>query len=281
MILKFMKHDLYEGIFRYKKRFVLLIFLCVTACIMLDRSTEYFRELYGQDWSPLEYGISHFFGRHPFDYDVSHGDTFTVPFEWAAVYLILAYCTGDYIIRDMKGFGMHMMVKSKKRSYWWISKCIWCLAVNAIYFTLVWGVYTAYSWMMHGQAGYDKHLLLLQSSYGDIFESMPLSQLFCMTMLLPFMAGIAQSFIQMILSLICGAAQSMVILTFLLVGSCYYGNPLLPHGYAMVVRYFPSDLVPSFQPNSIRGGILYLCIFIVLSGIGGYMIVRKKDVYGE
>lgn len=281
MIGKFIKHDLKEGLIRYRARYILLILVCVITCIILDRSSEYFIKLYGQNWSLLEFGINNFYGRMPFHYSADSGDTFAVPFGWILQYLVLSYCIGDYIRRDMHGFGMYMIVQSKKRSYWWISKCIWCCVVNIVYFALIWCVNISYVWIAYGEVNLEKHALLLESCYGTIFGNVSVARLLIMTALLPMLAGIVQSLFQITISIIYEGTVSMAAVTAALVIACYYGNPFLPHGYAMVVRYFPDNINPAFSPNQIGFGIVYLCGLSVLLAIIGYLVVRKKDIYGR
>ena len=41
--------------------------------------------------------------------------------------VIIAFIVGNYIIKDLYGYGKSVLLKAGSRINWWISKCIWCL----------------------------------------------------------------------------------------------------------------------------------------------------------
>lgn len=198
------------------------------ACGMVDQAGEYFQQWYGQNLSIWEYGLNLFQGQSPFVFTKGSNNSFEVPMTWFMLYLCLMFCVGDYIRQDMHGFGMYMMVKSRKRSIWWCSKCAWCICVNLL--------------------------------------------------VLPLMVGIIQSLLQMILTVQYSSSAGMVVVFMMLVVSSYYGSRYLPHGYAMITRFFSSDGADAL---SVRFGLLYLTIWIIALWVIGYIIVRKKDVFGR
>lgn len=74
------------------------------------------------------------------------------------------------------------------------------------------------------------------------------------------------------------SSAGMVVVFMMLVVSSYYGSRYLPHGYAMITRFFSSDGADAL---SVRFGLLYLTIWIIALWVIGYIIVRKKDVFGR
>ncbi|MBO5426528.1 MAG: hypothetical protein J6A25_13545 [Lachnospiraceae bacterium] len=278
MIHRFLFHDINEGLIRHAKRYVLVVIVVVITCSMIDSMSAYFMDYFGEYWSPIEYGINEFYGRYPFVFDINSTDKFTIPFGWVLIYLFLAYMIGDYIYKDMNGYGMYMMIKSKKRWYWWISKCLWCVAVNVFYFGLLWISNIAYSWMKHGDIAFYQESDLRMSYYGFGFDNMGMPKLLLVVIVMPLLVGIVQSILQITLTLIFNSVATMTIIAGILMLSCYYGSIYIPHSYAMLIRYFSNESDPDFVAVDAGTGIAVLGIGIVAMVVMGYMIFRKKNV---
>lgn len=280
-IIRFIHYDVNEGLFRFWKRYLLIVLLGIIIGIMFNKEAQRVLYLYRSSWSPLEYGIREFWGRYPFHYDPNATEIFILPFEWILEYLILAYCIGSYIRDDMEGYGAQLMLKSGQRYIWWGSKSIWCILVNVTYFGLLWGVNIAYAWIVSGDISFVKNKFVLESFYGSMVADTPVKELLFFTLLLPFMVGVVQSLFQMIGSICLGSTFTMALLTGLLVLSSYYANPLLVHGYAMVIRYYPDSSHPTYRALDYRFGSIYLGILIMLLIFIGYTVVRKKDILSK
>ena len=264
--LRFLNYDIEEGLLRFWKRYLLVILAEVVVCAFFQNSMEYFTKMYQEGLSPLEYGINALWGRYPYHYDPTILDSFRVPFSWIMEYLLLAYCIGGYVTEDMQGMGIQLMTKSGQRVIWWLSKCIWCIVVNLVYFGLIWGVNLTFSWILIGDVRTMKHEMLLESYYGMEVAQTSVAQLLCMTLLLPVLVGTAQSLFQIIVSIRIGSIPSLVIISGILVVSTYYSNRFLVHGYAMVSRYFTESMYKDYVPLQVSFGIIYLavCIFILM-----------------
>ena len=80
--LRFLNYDIEEGLFRFWKRYLLVILLGVIVCAIFQNSMDYFIKLYQEGFSPLEYGMNAFWGRYPYHYDPDVLDSFQVPFSY-------------------------------------------------------------------------------------------------------------------------------------------------------------------------------------------------------
>lgn len=278
MIIKFFQHDIRQGLEKHIGRYILAALIGAVACSMIDLTGEYFRELYGQNLSIWEYGLYLFQGQTPFVLTKGSVNTFEVPMTWFMLYLCLLFCIGDYIRQDMHGFGMYMMVKSRKRSIWWCSKCMWCIAVNLLYFFSAWMGIFAYTWVRYGDVSLKDHLILSNMVFGTNFIGVGASDMLLNLLVLPLMVGIIQSLLQMILTVQYNSSAGMVVIFMMLVITSYYGNPYLPHGYSMTARFFSSDGADAL---SCQFGLLYLAVWMLALWVIGYIVVRKKDVFGR
>jgi hypothetical protein len=249
--------------------------------IAYDRATDYIQETFDTCWSISDYLINQFTGRFPMVLSLDAMQNFNMPFGWVMVYLILAYCIGEYVRQDMNGFGMYMMVKSRNRSYWWMAKVIWCVALNVCYFLLMFLTSIAYGWTVHGSLKIAISQAMNEVYWGDQFLSLDACKIYLVIYVIPIMVGIVQSLIQMILCVWFDGSEHMIFVISLLVLSTYYGNPGIPHGYAMFIRYFSDYSNPSFEKNNVWTGLIYTTILMCVCAVVGGFAVKKKNIYGK
>lgn len=277
-IVKFIKYDISEGIFRYWKRYLLVILIVAIACVTFNREVENYLAVYDGGWSPLEYGINEFWGKYPFVYNSGNDDAFTLPFEWVMIYLTLAFCIGSYISDDMHGFGIQMMIKSRQRYRWWSSKCFWSICVNGIYFGLLWLVNCAFSWILKGNIFFEKNEMLLGINYGEKLAWTSIGDLIVMTLVMPCLVGVVQSLFQMLGTICLGSIPTIALISGILVISSYYSNRFLWHGYAMVSRYYDDQSYLNYVALDYHFGIPYCVITLVLIMVIGYFVIQKKNI---
>lgn len=271
MIYRFVKHDVNEGIFKHNKRYILILLVVVVVCAVIDSSNAIFYDIYGVKWSVYEYVMRAFDGRMPFVLDAGFTQKFTIPMEWVLIYITLSYCIGDYANHDLQGFGMMFMLKSKKRIYWWVSKCIWCIGVNIVFFLLFWLGVIGYTWVRYGEVIFIRHNELQNIIYGDEITKYSNSKLMIMVVCMPLIVGIVQSAFQMVISLLVDGITATIIIASILVSSCYYGHKLLPHGYAMFLRCIGSG-------NDVLFGVKYLVLLAMAFMVMGFMVIRRKNI---
>lgn len=60
-------------------------------------------------------------------YNPINGAEFMIPTEYMMLQLYLSYMIGDYILKDLLGVGKNILVRTQKRVFWWLSKCVWCV----------------------------------------------------------------------------------------------------------------------------------------------------------
>jgi hypothetical protein len=267
-----------NGIVCFWKRYLLPVFFTVIACVVYANKTEYWTRLFGKNWSTLEYGLTAFWGKLPFNESSTTLEIFELPFPWIVEYLMLAMCIGNYINEDLHGFGIWMLLKSKHRKVWWISKCIWCVCVNVVFFGMIWAVNISYAWIEGGDIGFVKNSLLLNAWYGSDVADAGLSELIIISVLMPFLMGLVQSLFQMICLLYVDGTVPLIIISVILAVSTYYSSKWLLYGYSMCSRYFLDGGNDKFVPVRYSFGIVYYIVVILVLGAVGYIIFRRKNI---
>lgn len=277
-IFSFLNYDFEEGTVRYYLRYLLIIPFVIVTFIVFDKKVEYLSAMLDELPTSLEQGINLFYGRLPFN-DVSSGtETFVVPFNWMISYLLLAVLIGSHLQDDMTGFGLMIMIHSKKRGLWWKSKCVWASIVCVIHFTIIWGVNVAYEWIRYGCVSFRKNYYMLDCVYGSELGATPDSRLYIMVFVMPLLVGIVQSLFQMVLSIHLNSGISLVIISSVLVLESYYSNKYMVHSYSMISRYYKNINNPGYVPVDLNFGLLYLVVLCLILVIIGDLMIKKKDI---
>lgn len=93
-----------------------------------------------------------------------------------------------------------------------------------VYFLLLYGMTYGYAWISTGNMSMSGQQIALSLYYGEEVANTSMPELIRMTVLLPVLAGIVQSMMQLLLSLYMNSAAVMSVITFILVLASYYGN---------------------------------------------------------
>jgi hypothetical protein len=61
-----------------------------------------------------------------------------IPYVWISLCIMCGLMVLDYMYSDMRGMGKNVLVYSKKKSLWWISKCITSVAAVTLVYVIIW-----------------------------------------------------------------------------------------------------------------------------------------------
>ncbi len=277
-LLKMLKYDIDEGIFKYWYKWIVLIFVCIITVAQGHDMVSQVEELYRKSASFFELGASTFLGIKPFDFSLNSIQKFVLPYEWIMVYVLLSFLVGGHVKGDMEHYGIHMMYKCKKRSTWWMSKFMWCIFVNLLYFGVLWGLHIAFTWVISGEISFSITKPIMQVVNGYLVGADWTARII-IVFVMPVLVGIVHSLIQIVTSIHIGEEPAMVLIGIIMVFSAYYSNALLPSGYSMSIRYASPLVGESFVPLDYEFGLVYLLLLIAVLFVAGLVSVKKKDIY--
>ena len=119
--------DIKQGILYKYQRYVIAILLgCVLAMFYV---TTCFHALDRGKISSMNFTLGDmllYFFRGKEIYNPINGAEFMIPTEYMMLQLYLSYMIGDYILKDLLGVGKNILVRTQKRVFWWLSKCVVC-----------------------------------------------------------------------------------------------------------------------------------------------------------
>lgn len=210
------------------------------------------------------------------EYSPDFANRFQFPTVWICFHMLEYFIVLYYPYDDMNDFGKHVLINSKNRTEWYLSKCCWTITSISIYFF----IYIISQLVVCIFLG---DLISMDITQDEAFRNIYVSNEFflgyptsihLLLYVLPFTVSVTIGLLQMMLSLIIKPFYSYIVCAVILIGSAYYVNPLMIGNYAMVQR---SDIFLKNGVNSVLG--LILCMVIsVASVIGGIMIFKRYDI---
>ena len=185
-----------------------------------------------------------------------------------AVFLPAAFMTLQYPFQDMQGFGQQILIRTKGRTAWWLSKCGWNLCSILFYHGLVFLTTALFCWVSQASFfdGFHKPLIyaVFQVQKPDM---MPADTVWHGSMvLLPVLVSLGLSLLQMSLALFIKPVFSFFAIASLMISSAYFTSPYLLGNYGMVLRY---HVVMTDGVNIQDGVILSVAVLLLAVAIGG------------
>lgn len=221
------------------------------------------------------------------EYIPSPLESFKFPVFWMVLFLYLFYVTLYYPYNDLLGYGQNVLVRSRGRFNWWLSKCMWN-AFTVLSFFLI-GVVTVALFCAITSGVFSVKIspnmyteVFSLGEGGILFEPVPPKYPAYITgalIGLPILTAIAISQLQMLVSLWLRPIFSFCVTAAVLVASAYYVSPFMIGNYAIPIR---CDAVISNGVSPVTGVITLSVIIIVCIIVGGiafkhYDIINKEN----
>ncbi|MBO5260871.1 MAG: hypothetical protein J6A82_01265 [Coprococcus sp.] len=201
-------------------------------------------------------------------------DFFEIPIYWFVFQMGMAYFVAYYAIDDFEGYGKEIIVASKTRGSWWMSKCAWCSLIVAIYHVIVYMGIAVAAWMNGANMTFNITQEVALSKYDPAIISLTFEKVCLIVFVLPVAITIAVSLLQMFLSFIVTPAISFAAVCGMYVLSAYYTTCVLPGSFTMWIRstYMdPLGVVP------FDGVFISICIAI-FAFVMGLLYMHRKDI---
>lgn len=205
---------------------------------------------------------------------VPDGQTpFRIPAFWLLAYLLLAYITLYYPYDDLDEFGQNILVRSRGRVLWWLSKCVWNLLSVVCYFLLAWAIFALGCLAAGGSLSMELSSEICIICKVEADHTLP-PALIPQMLLLPLLIMAGLNLFQMALSLFIKPFYSFIVTAAILLLSAYYLSPVCIGNYAMPLR---SHMILS-NGVGLNTGLLVAVILTAVSVIAGGIVFRKRDI---
>ena len=278
VILKQVKQDLMQSIsmeyIRYILAFIIILLLISEFCFKVHMYSLV-GKLSSYSFSVGDIFLNMFKGIKEFN--PRDGNTFEMPTNYIFINMFLAFIVGNYPVKDLHGFGKNVLVRSKSRSLWWLSKCAWNVMIVFLFYAFMYGFSLAIG-IVSDNVNINPTIDISKAmAYMNIEQTplhMQISACIIGLIILPICTSMALSMMQMTLTFITTPIISYLIIVTILVASAFYKSQFLIGNYFMMIRngsYITNGI------NSVQGLIIDGIIFFISLTIG-YLYFNRYDV---
>lgn len=184
-----------------------------------------------------------------------------IPVEYFVLHTLLYFLVGNYLERDLYGYGIYRLVASNDKKVWWNGKVLWNLLSTLLYWLVVEG-----SMLLTAQLA-AKSSMQEWSKEGKKIAWLLVLHFFCET---------ALALMQMLLSFLFHSVAALVVSEGMLIAAVYFPVPMLLNNFEMAQR-MPWEDAEGFAPP--LGLVLSVLVWLICYAVGGKK-AEKLDVLG-
>lgn len=229
---KLLRHDICCGLLRW--RYLVSVLLFAIPCFMFARILHQIN-IQGS-W--MDYMLYLFQGKEPI-VRITTGERIDLPVLWLLVTSGCLFINLDYLLKDLTNAGQQIIIRSKSRASWYLSKCIWNLGSCAAYFISAGITCAIFTWATGAKLSAQNTTELSFMLFGfGISEQLTLTPTYAVlaSWVLPFLTMFALSMLQMTLCLFTKPIISFVVCISQLVLSVYLDSAFVLGNGAMTIR---------------------------------------------
>ncbi len=203
-----------------------------------------------------------------------------IPYVWISLCVMNGIMVLDYMYSDMRGIGRNVLVYSRKKSVWWLSKCITTVVSVSIVYIFIY--ISACIFSIIGRGGmsgvhtdtfrilYPKDTAFMSS---DMVNRMSVKVLLYVV-IFPWLISVAIGLFQLALSLYVKPVLSFIIV-IIIDGLSVFSNSILLWG-----NWFMAERCDIFVKNGHNTGIILIMAVTLgaISVIAGGVKLKNSDV---
>lgn len=212
-------------------------------------------------------------------YDFTTNMPFNLPIAWLLMMALVLFLPLSYPLRDLSGFGLQVLVGTKNRLAWWLSKCIWLGLYSALVWLLALAISFTVSLVTSGSvdSGVSQDAASLLSLDTWDYVSVPRSAGLAPFVISACMMTWALCVAQLTLSLWIRPVLSFTVGALTMFASAFFFIPFLPGQYLMAGR---SNLLIKSGVDPLMGLALAALIGAVSYAVGAIRF-SHMDLVGK
>lgn len=273
--IRYLRFDIQQGILRNK---ALLFTPAVIAIIIF---LDFVGKAHGfLDAGLIAEGVSYgdycfylYGGMYEYIPDVANA--FRFPVVWITVFLVIPFLLLNYPFKDLFGAGQQILVRSGRRTAWWMSKCCWNILGTILYHLIMQLTALALFGVLRMEISNRIHMdfirLAFQIGHQEVWEQsiLPFAVAF-----LPILVSVSINMFQMTLSLFVKPIFGFFTVSLLFLASAYRLSSWLIGNYAMIYRY--DWMLKTGVSMKVGAGMVASLLFV--SVIAGLIRFRYYDI---
>ena len=172
--------------------------------------------------------------------EITPSNPFELPVQYSFIILMLALFIGSYPLKNLHDFGKNILIRSRRKSDWWFSKCIWNISMVMAFFVSIYAgagfrcILTGSMFCGIGDVSADAIGIILGCNKDNIYDTELMT---IMAIILPILTGIALSLFEMMMAFLTSPVISYISIITIAIFSAYYTKWFMPGNFLMSYRY--------------------------------------------
>ena len=277
-LLKQVKNDMKQGILNEYVKYVVAVIIMTFLTVDFTMSVGHGFAIGKTDTSTMSItDVLLYIFKGMKEYNPNGRTQFEMPTSYILLNFFLAFIVGNYPMKDLLGFGKNVLVRSKNRASWWLSKCIWNIVTVVSFYGILFGVILI-TCAIKGDFSFEPTVSICTKIIGiDISQEtkyVDIGLLLISLYVLPILTSLALSMFQMAMAFITSPVISYMMIVAILLGAAFYNNQFLLGNYFMMIRN------QTLLENGFHTYIAIIadCFVFVVSAVAGYLYFRKCDI---
>lgn len=275
---KLLKYDLKNGFRVGGLKLMIIILMTLAFCLdfYLRKDIVYMVDPLTPSGTWMDYLFYIFAGIK--EYTPSITEEFIFPIKWILIHLFILYSTLYYPHRDLSSLGLNVLVRTKGRLAWWLSKSIWNISYVLSCYISIFLTIIIFCLVANEPISLEITPMFVNDllDAGSPFDTFP-SYLASIILLMPMFISIVLNLVQMTLGLFIKPLYSFGMMAVILLASAYFLNPFFIGNYAMPIR---SEYVIE---NGLQAttGVMLSALIMTLAFLIGSFYFKRYDILAE
>ena len=273
---KSIAHDLHAGLLQNWKRYAALAAAASFAC-------AFFYHWCGVVSASRPIGAVPSFGDYlcflmsgmkPYAYGDS---SFEINALWLLLFAGLGYIVCDYPLRDIKGFGQQILLRSQSRMVWWGSKCVWCFLSVCVFYAVL-AIICFLAALFTGSLSILPNAELQEAVLELPIRELSAGEFLAAAVAVPFLVSVSLTWLQTAVSLTAAPLAGFIGIVALLAYSVYYPSSFLPGNFLMLLRFETVSSCTDGTGWTISEACLFSALTAAVALLLGSWAAKRKDI---
>lgn len=263
--------DLKNGWLKVPQFFLYPVFLSIFSFMEVRRKTFFLDEEpgIGDYWMHLYGGMR--------EYIPEPGNAFVFPAIWMILFLLGSFLVLHYPLQDLHSVGTQILIRTKGRSSWWLSKCCWNVIASFTYHGMILLTLILLCAVFQVPFRWELTTSAITSMFGLFVDEVPTGGVPYLVLVLPIVLVLSLNLFQMFLTLFMKPIFSFLCSSAMFLVSAYWMSPIALGNYGMVLRM---NWATEGGVDPEKGILIFLVIGMV-SVVGGLIRFRRMDIINE
>lgn len=276
-MLRLIHYDTVQGFRRNCMRWVFTFIILLLLMLAYVLTVRYLPDSVLEDHEEIHFlDVLMYFFHGAIAHDPKYKDGFSIPAVWLILQVLLHFLLASYPLMDIHDYGLQVLIRTRKKAYWWISKCIWCIASVLFFYVLIWFMAGVVSILNGFSLKIALHQRLTECLYffdpSGLHEKALVFQLIIMPVLVSAATGIVQAALMFYIS-VPGSyilVISWLFLSALIISPVFLGNFSMASRNSLISGN--SGLINSSQ------GPFFCLAFIVIGLFAGSWKINRYEI---